>query len=216
MTKKRAPERTPLENKPDLIKNLIKAYQRDVGNTRQIEKSREWFYKRATKMGSVNPDRMFKQNKDNRQKNTIQIGKLYFFKYDALHKDTLPYWDMYPLVFFFGGYKKDGKSYLLGLNLHYLPPKLRLVLFTELLKLKNEKRFRKQTRLKLTWELLSNFSKAGLVKPCVKLYLSKHVRSEFVEVPADEWEVVIPLQLSRFQKQSRQQVWKDSIKKSKR
>lgn len=213
---KKAPDRTPLDDKPLLIKNLIKAYQRNVGNTRQTAKSREWFYKRASKLGTVRPDRMFK-DKDNRQRDKVQLGKLYYFKYDAIHKEELPYWDQYPLVFFFDAFKseKNGKSYLLGLNLHYLPPKMRLALFAELVKIRSEKRFRKNTKLKMTWSYLATMSKHNLVRPCVKMYRVDHIKTRFVQVPADEWEIVIPLQLSVFKKASRQQVWKDSMRKRK-
>ena len=37
----------------------------------------------------------------------VTPGKLYMYIYDAKHKDTLPYWDMYPMVFPFRA-TKDG------------------------------------------------------------------------------------------------------------
>lgn len=216
----KSPDRTPVENKPDLIKNIIKAYERSQGTSvRHSKKSLDWFRKRAADLGSIKPERMFKQNPDNRQKGRIKIGKLYFFKYDAKHKATLPYWDMYPLIFPFSAFRKNGKTYFMGLNLHYLPPKLRSLLFVELLKLRSEKRYRKNTRLSLGtggsegWELLNKLARTDLLRPCVKMYLASHVKSRFVEIPADEWEVVVNLQLSRFQKATRKRVWQESRRK---
>ena len=29
---------------------------------------------------------------------TLELGKMYMYYYDALHKDTLPYFDKFPLV----------------------------------------------------------------------------------------------------------------------
>ena len=56
-------------------------------------------------------------------------GKLYMFKYNAKWKDRLPYWDAFPLVVTLD----YGRKYILGLNLHYLPPTYRNVLFQNML-----------------------------------------------------------------------------------
>ena len=49
-------------------------------------------------------------------------GKMYFFHYSPKLKDKLPYYDSFPLVIIIEMYG-DG---FLGLNLHYLPLKMRM------------------------------------------------------------------------------------------
>ena len=46
------------------------------------------------------------------------VGKMYMFFYDAKYKDTLPFFDIFPLVFPIEFYSEG----FLGINLHYLPP----------------------------------------------------------------------------------------------
>jgi len=202
-------------SRPSIVRTLIKRYYRDFGKnaSRNSVRSRKWFREQATKLGKVRTGRIFSHR--DWFADRPKIGRLYLFHYDAKHKDDLEYWDRLPLTFFFNSYSKDGKQYLIGINLHYLPPALRMVLFAELLTIRNEKRFREQTRLRISWEILQSFSNHKLVQPCVHKYLVSHIRSKFIEIPPSDWEVAIPLGLERFLKASSAQVWKDSIKKAK-
>jgi hypothetical protein len=61
---------------------------------------------------------------------TLTPGKLFFFYYDPKHKETLPYYDQFPLVIPFA----KEKGAFRGLNLHYLDYQMRMALFNELLK----------------------------------------------------------------------------------
>ena len=54
-----------------------------------------------------------------------QPGKLYAYMYDAKHKDTLPFWDKFPLIVYLGLGKQGTTTLMYGLNLHYIPPKAR-------------------------------------------------------------------------------------------
>jgi hypothetical protein len=208
-------ERELSKSRPSVVKTLLKRFYRDFGSNaiRNSAKSRKWFREQATKMGKIRTSRVMRKEWI---ADRPVIGKLYLYQYDAKHKDELEYWDKFPLVFFFNSYSKDGKNYLVGINLHYLPPALRMVLFAELLSIRNEKRYRKNTKLKISWEILQAFSNHKLVQPCVKKYLVNHIMSKFIEIPTSDWEVIIPLGLERFQKQSSAKVWADSVKKGKK
>lgn len=122
------------------------------------------------------------------------LGRMYMFLYDPKLKDELPYYDRFPLVFVIRHYK-DG---FLGLNLHYLSPRHRLKLFAALLDFLNNDRYDARTRLRLTWRVLSNFSKSEYAKVCVKRYLYDHLKSKFVTVPPDEWEIAVLLPSEKF------------------
>lgn len=197
---------------PPVIQRLIDAYHKNTGKKRRnTEFSRKWFKDRISKnIKNVRLPQMVTEK--NRNKSKPVIGKMYMYVYDAKHKDILPYYDAQPLIFIFN---MKGKHFW-GINLHYLPMKLRLVLFTELLKIRTNKRYRADTKLKLSWEVLERFSNFALVQPATKQYLFSQVRTKFIEVPADEWEIVLSLPLARWKGASQAKVWKDSIEKSRR
>ena len=48
-------------------------------------------------------------------------GNMYMFFYDPKYKETLPYYDGFPLIIMLG----PAKGGFMGLNLHYLPPAVR-------------------------------------------------------------------------------------------
>ena len=137
-----------------------------------------------------------------------QIGQMMLFEYDPKHKDTLPYYDRFPLIFPIN----IAKGGFLGMNMHYLPPRLRAQLMDALYDAANNERFDEKTRLDISYRILSQSSKYRLFKPTVKRYLTKHVRSRFVRINASEWDIALFLPLQSFQKGSVQKVYADSRK----
>jgi hypothetical protein len=128
-------------------------------------------------------------NNDRNRDSTV-IGKMYFFWYDPKHKDTLPMYDRFPLVFPIERYP-DG---FLGLNLHYLSFNERSALLNSLMKFRNNNNMNATTKLRVTYDLLNSTSRiAGAMRPCIKRYLFTQVRSSFVEVTADEWDKAMQL-----------------------
>jgi len=134
------------------------------------------------------------------------LGKMYFYSYDPKWKDKLPYYDTFPLVFPIEKYN-DG---FLGLNFHYLAPKDRAVLMDQLKGFANNKKYDETTRLLLTYNMLKGFSKIKRAKPTVHRYLTSKLKSRFVLVNADEWEVALFLPVERFRKASKKKVWSQS------
>jgi hypothetical protein len=134
------------------------------------------------------------------------IGKMYMFSYDPKMKEVLPYYDSYPLVFPIEFY---GDSFL-GMNLHYIPPALRARLMDALMRNINNKKNDKTTKLVISYNLLNGASRYKYFKPCVKKYLFSHVRSPFVYIAPDEWNIAMMLPTDRFVGASRTQVYKDS------
>ena len=134
------------------------------------------------------------------------LGKMYFYSYDPKWKDVLPWYDTFPLVFPIEKYT-DG---FLGLNFHYLAPKHRAILMDQLKAFANNKKYDETTKLKLTYNMLKGFTKIKRAKPTVHRYLTSNVRSKYVLVNADEWEVALFLPVERFKKASKKQVWAHS------
>ena len=129
--------------------------------------------------------------------------------YDAKTKDKLPYWDMFPLIFPIEYY---GDS-MLGINLHYLPPVLRAQLMNALFTTLNNDKYNKTTRLQISYSILKGASRFGYFKPCIKKYLFSHIRSPFIYISPDEWDIALMLPTQRFQKATSEKVWSDSRKK---
>lgn len=175
---------------------------------RNTAKSLDWFRNYVTKAhNKVGTGTMFRDR--NLWKKSMTFGKMYFYEYDPKHKDTLPVYDTMPLVFPFSAYTaKDGAEIVLGLNMHYLPPALRMVAFRALLKLKSEKRYRTNTRLQMEWKVLTAMSESKYFKHAVHAYRMDHVRSVFVEVPSVAWELALFLPTARFKKGGKSEAWK--------
>jgi hypothetical protein len=138
-------------------------------------------------------------------------GYMYTFIYDAKHKDTLPYFDAFPLIIMVG----PAEGGFTGLNLHYLPPKYRALLFDELLKVMNNSSYTDRTKLNITYQLLNASAKYKLFKPTFKRYLMDHMQSKLVFIPSSEWEAAMFLPIADFQGASNSKVWSDSLFKAK-
>lgn len=136
-------------------------------------------------------------------------GKLYMFMYDAKHKDTLPYWDKFPMVFPF----KVVQGGFLGLNMHYLPVAFRIKLLDRLMEIDGTKNT-KRVKMQLSWQLITGASKLKLLETCVHRYLNDHVRSQFREIERVDWATAMMLPAQQFIGANSTNVWKDSMKKA--
>jgi len=175
-------------------------------------KATSWFREEAQKISAekADPQKVIKENKAS-LKLTITVGKLYLFQYDPKLKEELPYYDTFPLVFPF---KKVSDGFL-GINMHYLPYDLRAKLMDGLYSIA-ETKVATETRLKLSYQLLSSASRLRYFKPCVKHYLNSHIKSRFFEINSPFWDMALFLPLERFQKANKQTVFRDSRKLIKR
>jgi hypothetical protein len=124
---------------------------------------------------------------------TPQIGRMYMFVYDAKHKATLPYFDVYPLVIPIEFYN-DG---FLGINFHYLPPMARAKLLNALQEVVSNNKYDDTTKLNISYEILRIYgSRFKEAQGCIKRYLFAHVRGQFHYVSPADWEkaVLMPIQ----------------------
>ena len=144
-----------------------------------------------------------------RLKSNSTIGKMYFYFYDPKTKDSLPYYDRFPLVIPIERYQ-DG---FLGLNLHYIHPKQRIILLDKLSDYTNNDKYDKSTKLRLSYSLLASSSKLFEHQPCIKRYLFSQVGSRFLEITADEWDIAALLPMESFVGASTSKVYSDSRKK---
>ena len=176
-----------------------------AGITPRTKESREWFRKRIAGIKTVNRSTLMKEDPI-QLKNRQVIGGMYMFFYDPKHKKTLPYYDSFPLVIVLD--KAEGG--FLGLNLHYLPPTLRAKFLDSLMEISNDKRFDDNTKMQVSYNMLKKAAKYKYFKPCIKHYLTDHIRSRLAYVPAPEWEIATFLPTADWQKASAGKVYSDS------
>lgn len=193
----------------EILQKIEKAFYRNNPGAvkRNTSASLDWFRNYVGKAhNKIGTGVMFRDR--DTWKTKMTFGKMYFFEYLAKHRATLPIWDRYPLIFPFSAYKaKDGVEIIVGLNMHYLPPVLRMAAFKALLKFRNEKRYRGKTKLKLEWEVLKALSESKYFKHAVHSYRADHFKSVFVEVPAPAWELALFLPVARWQKGTASEAW---------
>jgi hypothetical protein len=176
-----------------------------AGITPRTKESRQWFMNKIKNMRNINKEQLMKSEPLKQTKNEV-VGSMYMFFYDPKHKDTLPYYDRFPLVVVIG----PAEGGFLGLNLHYLPPALRAKMLDGLMDITTDKKFTNATRFKATYALLARTAKLKYFKPCVKHYLNDHVKGNFALVPAPEWEIATFLPTADFRKANNFKVYSDS------
>lgn len=148
----------------------------------------------------------------------LEIGSMYMFVYDAKFKDTLPYWDAFPIVLPFGW---DNTSYT-GFNLHYLPPEARWALLKELMRndeISTARRLSKDTKLSMDYQSLKGAAQFTLLKPTIHKYLYGHVMplngGTFLKIHPSDWLLSVMLPVQDFRSKGRgfsaSKVWSDSM-----
>ena len=165
-------------------------------------KSTQWYRDKIKEFGQPGAMDLIR---DGKRDNKPFYGRLNMFFYDPKFKKKLPYYDTFPLVLPLESYS-DG---FLGINLHYLPMKLRLQLLDRLVDFSNNTKFDESTRLTVDYSKLKN---VDLIKPTLKRYLAGRVKTQFRRIDADEFTVATLLPVQRFKKASASEVYSDSRK----
>ena len=140
-----------------------------------------------------------------RRSRTPPFGGMCMFLYTAKTRDKLPYWDKFPLVIPIGG----APGGFLGMNLHYISPIARARLFDAM----ERAGVLKDGNIRASYELLNKASTLKLFKPCVKRYLNNYVKSSFITIYPDEYNVALFLPTERFVGAGKGRVYADSADK---
>lgn len=174
--------------------------------------SSTWFRGQAAKT-VASPQRMIRADIERFRPYPL-LGNMYLFAYDPKYKDTLPYYDRFPLVIPFEGTRTVGKSGagggFYGLNLHYIPPRLRARLLDALYEYTNSDTLDEKTKFRISYNILNRVSKLKYFRPCVKQYLFSHLRSKFFHIDPKEWNMAIMLPLDRFVGSNKTTIYRES------
>lgn len=190
----------------NLFKNLeLEAFR--AGINPRTDESRTWFRQKAQQLRRVNR-RELMNSEEVKLVNKSQplIGSMNMFFYDPKHKDTLPFYDRFPLAIIVG--PAEGGFY--GMNLHYLSPILRAKFLDTLMGMTNNKKFDDTTRFKAQYDLMKRLGTTRYYKPCFKHYLFPHVKSRLARVSPPEWEIATFLPTADWEKSNARQVYRNS------
>jgi len=181
-------------------------------NSLQIERlSREsvkWFMTKMANLKGTSRIPNTIRREEFRNTNRFIKGGLFFFYYDPKTKADLPYYDKFPLVLMLEKYE-DG---FLGLNLHYLPIKYRVAFMNKLMDYARFDEEDNPIRVRITYDILNATKKFKEFRPCIKRYLTHHVKSRILAVEPEEWETAVFLPVHQFKKAKPDKVWRESVK----
>ena len=118
-------------------------------------------------------------------------GRMYQFGYNAKTAKYLPYWDKYPLMICLG---VSGK-HILGINLHYIPPKQRAEFLDTIMRYSSTKNTSNSTYLKINYNKVKSLE---WVPHMLKKYLFSHVVEVFQEISPKDWGKAIKLPTQDF------------------
>ena len=152
-------------------------------------KSYDWYRKKVAAMTTPGARSLI-----NKGKATLRpkYGIMNLFGYDPKHKDRLPYYDTFPLIFPL----EPAKGGFIGLNFHYLRPGARAAFLRSLANTTTDKKFDKKTRYRINWR------NNEFMRKTAKHYLFNQVRTSFLNITAEEMAIAIFLPVARFKKGS--------------
>ena len=152
-------------------------------------KSYDWYRKKVAAMTTPGARSLIRQGKATLRP---KYGIMNLFGYDPKHKERLPYYDTFPLIFPL----EPAKGGFIGLNFHYLPPLARVRFLRSLANTTTDKKFDKSTRYRINWR------NNEFMRKTAKHYLFNHVRTSFLNITAEEMAIAIFLPVARFKKGS--------------
>ena len=176
----------------------------------EVKRSAQWFQTKIkglqgtlrNQWSSTNAPKFYREAENKVNPKVLRLranlGDLFAYYYRPKHLMTLPYYDQFPLVMLIG-YEKDT---FLGLNFHYLNPRLRAILLDRVTA--------KVGQGIIKWQKIA---KIPQVEPCVKRYRYDHIVRKVIPIEEKENEIAIFLPLERFKKSSKSKVWADSRKR---
>ena len=150
-------------------------------------KSYDWYRKQVGTMTTPGPRALINSGKATLRP---KYGVMNLFGYDPKHKATLPYYDKFPLIFPL----QAAKGGFYGLNFHYLTYGQRVAFLRQLSAYASDSRYDKKTRYNLSGGIPNN----RYFKETIHHYLWNHIRSSFLNIPADEMAIGIFLPVARF------------------
>lgn len=169
---------------------LVNAWKKAGGTTAGLrtQNSLNWFYTYIKK--NFSKVHMSQIKNDGVYVSYPKVGQLVTYRYDPKHKATLPIYDTFPLVLITS---VEGYAWR-GINLHYVPPRIRMWMLMELARIADAQMTENQ-RLKVTYNTVRSFLKSV---GYIKMYLADHLYSPILNLDYYSWEMVAFLPTQRW------------------
>ncbi len=186
-----------------MTQNLFEKLRASAGDE---SRSLQWYQAQVRKLGTVSTGQLLK---DGKLVTNFLPGEMYMFRYDPKLKESLSYYDTFPLVLPFrkvpGGF--------LGINFHYMPYNIRLRMLRLVSDYADDATIDENTRVRLSWRIIESSSRLAPVFHCVKHYLLEQVQTRFLKIPFPDWVIASQLPVERFVGADKANVWRDLRKK---
>ena len=191
------------------LKSMRALYEGDI---KPVDRIREI----AQEEDSLNPNQLLQGTGKTKR---LLSGRLYMFNYrNPIAKNTLPYYDMFPVVLVIN--HRPSKNYFQGLNFHYLPPKYRAEILDELYRyMINEgaegdsisRTIRARLSPRVDYEFMKKRRSMMSFKPLWRRYNLDRVIGQYLYVPPKAWDVITMMPLARFRKRGINSIYMDSL-----
>lgn len=185
---------------------VTKVFEKLRASAGDTEKSIQWYQAQIAKLGKINPSTLLKEGK---LVSTIFPGEMYMFRYDPKLKESLTYYDTFPLVLPFrkvpGGF--------LGVNFHYMPYLIRMRMLRLVSEYAEDAKIDDNTFVRLSWRVIESSTRMAPIKHCVKHYLLDQVQTRFLKIPFPDWVIASQLPVERFVGEDKANIWRDLRKK---
>lgn len=213
---------------PVLVQNYIdkfKAAQLSDARLRQhTALSLDWFRKRVSKDMKHSRYTMLRESGSYKRRTGLEgratlVGRLFYFAYEAVEAgDKLNnVYDQYPMTYFFNtSTSNNGDKLIHGLNIHYLTPKEKAVLFVKLLTIRNKKGWTNATKLKISWDIIKSISSHNIYEKAVHTYRVDRIQSKLVEIHPEHWEIATFLRLEKWKTLDGKDIKQSDIRKARR
>ncbi len=140
----------------------------------------------------------------------LLVGQLIFFKYapqDQRFIESNRPFDAYPLIFITTAYRGGFE----GINLHYLDPETRSLLFENMIKsfsIPGEPN--RTARININYHTMKIKKPLRLFKPCYRNYKWDGIRKAPISVPFQFWKTLIDQDLGFFRKKRKSNIYLES------
>ena len=193
-----------------MAESLFKTLEAEAfraGIVPRTKESREWFRNKLRSLKSISRQGLLR---DPSVEKVVRprIGDMYMFFYDPKLREKLPYYDAFPLIIL----ADKAPNGFYGINLHYLPMKLRAK-FLDALMDTTDSRLTETSRFNVRYDIIKSVRRLRYFKPCYHRYLTSHVDSKIVKIDPPDWEIATFLPVHQFQKATASQVWRESREK---
>lgn len=177
------------------------------------EDALSWLREQSQLLRKTNPGQLLQMSGKTKR---LLPGRMYMMRYLPANKNTLPYYDIFPVFFCMNVYD----DYFSGLNMHYLPPIYRAELMDTLYPFvigasaegeQMAMTLRTKIQPKVDYEFMKRRRTMMSFKPMWKRYRFKNVVGQFLYIPPIAWDTVMMLPVARFRKASINRVWRESL-----